>query len=136
MSTAGWILKTPRVVLIIVFPLVTFNLYLVLSLRCINDSISGISQVIARSTGTSPSAVNPSKLTSASVPGARYPIPPPFLVSFLLPHHTLIPSQLLMYQHRPLLRPTPPQLHLLLSPHAQQARVPARRPHTLFQGWR
>ncbi|KAK4242467.1 hypothetical protein C8A03DRAFT_11336, partial [Achaetomium macrosporum] len=43
--------KAPRVVLVVVFPVVSFVLYLVLSLGCINDSVSGISPVIARSNG-------------------------------------------------------------------------------------
>ncbi|KAK4043269.1 hypothetical protein C8A01DRAFT_32586 [Parachaetomium inaequale] len=51
MPMPSWILKTPRVVLVIVFPLVSLILYLVLSLGCINDSVSGISPVIAQSNG-------------------------------------------------------------------------------------
>ncbi|GAB1320811.1 hypothetical protein MFIFM68171_11021 [Madurella fahalii] len=45
----SWILKAPRVVLIVVFPIINFILYLILSLGCITDSLSGISPVVAMS---------------------------------------------------------------------------------------
>ncbi|KAK3900274.1 hypothetical protein C8A05DRAFT_36090, partial [Staphylotrichum tortipilum] len=51
MATSHGVLQTPRVVLVITFPLASLILYLVLSLGCITDSLSGISPVIARSDG-------------------------------------------------------------------------------------
>ncbi|KAK0748874.1 hypothetical protein B0T21DRAFT_421298 [Apiosordaria backusii] len=47
----SWILQAPRVVLVVVFPVINFVLYLILSLGCTSDSLSGISPVIARTNG-------------------------------------------------------------------------------------
>ncbi|KAK4193957.1 hypothetical protein QBC35DRAFT_458218 [Podospora australis] len=47
----SWILKAPRVVLVVVFPAINFILYLILSLGCTSESLGGVSPVIARSNG-------------------------------------------------------------------------------------
>ncbi|KAK3374928.1 hypothetical protein B0H63DRAFT_261002 [Podospora didyma] len=47
----SWVLKAPRVILVLMFPVISFILYLILSLGCINDSLSTISPVIVRSNG-------------------------------------------------------------------------------------
>ncbi|KAK4200543.1 hypothetical protein QBC40DRAFT_326598 [Triangularia verruculosa] len=47
----SWILQAPRVVLVVVFPVLNFILYLILSLGCTSTSLSDISPVIARSDG-------------------------------------------------------------------------------------
>ncbi|KAK0723058.1 hypothetical protein B0T26DRAFT_246890 [Lasiosphaeria miniovina] len=47
----AWILKAPRVILVLVFPFISFILYLILLLGCITDSLSTISPVVVRSNG-------------------------------------------------------------------------------------
>ncbi|KAK3333875.1 hypothetical protein B0T19DRAFT_459304 [Cercophora scortea] len=47
-----WILKAPRVFLVLLFPFVNFILYLILSLGCSSATLSGISPIVVRSNGS------------------------------------------------------------------------------------
>ncbi|KAK3944245.1 hypothetical protein QBC46DRAFT_441949 [Diplogelasinospora grovesii] len=50
----SWILKTPRVFLILLFPLVNFILYLILSLGCFSDSLSLVSPIVVHTDNSVP----------------------------------------------------------------------------------
>ncbi|KAK0711557.1 hypothetical protein B0H67DRAFT_294853 [Lasiosphaeris hirsuta] len=46
-----WIIKAPRVLLVVIFPVVSFILYLILSLGCANTTLSAVSPFIVTSNG-------------------------------------------------------------------------------------
>ncbi|KAK0637309.1 hypothetical protein B0T17DRAFT_588201 [Bombardia bombarda] len=50
----SWIIKAPRVILVLIFPTLSFIFYLILALGCSSNTLSTISPIIVRSNGTIP----------------------------------------------------------------------------------
>ncbi|KAM7199054.1 hypothetical protein V8F20_005872 [Naviculisporaceae sp. PSN 640] len=50
----SWMPKAPRIFLLAIFPVITFILYLILELGCINNTMSVVSPIIVRSNGSVP----------------------------------------------------------------------------------